>query len=169
MPRRTYHFSWRLSRPPSEVRSWWLDFPDVYVAQNPKEQPHKIVTVKTTPEGRELLTYWRGLFGSEMEVHERLMLGAEPSRWQFDVETGRGFLMHDEFEIRPEGTGSRLSIVTTLTAPGLLARLFGWLLLPIGMWVGKRYWDRAVAICDEEGRAQAVTPSADTSVATQQS
>lgn len=37
--------------PAEELESWWTDLPEVYEAENPRKQPHRIELVEETEDG----------------------------------------------------------------------------------------------------------------------
>ncbi len=156
----TFRFTYRSRRPPSEVRSWWVDLPDDCSTRDPREQPHRIVTVKRTETGRELITYWRRALGRERALRETLVV-EEPFRWSFDVLPAGGFGVHDEFAATPEGAGARLDIESTVTFTTPATRILGPLLTPLVRRMLRRGWADAVAVCDEEtsGISDEVRPS----------
>jgi hypothetical protein len=104
-----------IKRSPASVRAWWTDLPDDYTAQDPREQPFRIVTLTQTPNGRELRTYWRMPDGSTREMRELLALKPD-GNWTFEIpEHPAGFHVFDEFQIEPVESGTKLHIRSTLT------------------------------------------------------
>lgn len=104
-----------IRKAPEPVRAWWTDLPDDYVAQDPREQPYRILTLRRLPNGRELRTHWRMPDGSTRETQEILTLKPDRS-WTFEIPkhpTGLHILDELRTEAVPEGT--RLHIRSTLT------------------------------------------------------
>jgi hypothetical protein len=145
----TFRFSYRSRRLPSEVRSWWVDMPDDYTARDPREVARRIVTVKRTETGRELITYYGRMFGPDRPVQETLVV-KEPYRWSYDLSPAKGIALHDEFTATPDGTGARVEVETTVTFTTLATRIFGPLLAPLMRPAMRRSWASAVAACDSE-------------------
>jgi hypothetical protein len=104
-----------IKRKPASVRSWWTDFPDDYEAQDSREQPFRIVTLKRTPNGREVRTYWRMPDGSTRDWQEVLTIKPD-GNWSFEIpEHPAGFHILDEFQLEPVSNGTKLHIRSTLT------------------------------------------------------
>jgi hypothetical protein len=103
-----------IHRTPESVRRWWTDLPEDYMAKDPREQPYRVLTMKTTADGRELICYWRSPDGTERETKETLHIKDESS-WSFDVIHPAGFRILDEFRVVPVKEGTRLEIRSKLT------------------------------------------------------
>ncbi len=103
-----------IHRPPDSVRRWWTDLPDDYTAKDPREQPYRILTVKSTSNGREMICYWRSPDGTERQTQETLHLKDDGS-WSFDVIHPAGFHILDEFHAVPIQERTRLEIRSRLT------------------------------------------------------
>src|SRR2546428_4135100 len=54
-----------IHRAPDSVGAWWTDLPDVYVAKDPREQPHRIRVLARNGDRIELVGTWRGPLGTE--------------------------------------------------------------------------------------------------------
>jgi hypothetical protein len=103
-----------IRKPPSSVRAWWTELPDDYQAKDPQEQPHRIVTKRRLPNGRELETFWRMPDGFAFNLREILTLKPDGS-WTFEILDGLGFHILDEFRTEPVPSGTKLTIRSTLT------------------------------------------------------
>jgi len=103
-----------IRKPPASVRAWWTEYPDDYQAKDPMEQPYRIVTNRRLPNGRDLRTYWRMPDGSTFDFQEILTLKPDGS-WTFDIPSGMGYHIFDEFRAEPAPTGTKLIIRSTLT------------------------------------------------------
>ncbi len=91
-----------IRKSPESIRAWWVDLPDDYQAQDAREQPYRIVTLRKLPNGRELRTYWRMPDGSTREMEEILTLKPDGS-WTFEIPNHpTGLHIFDEF--RTEAT-----------------------------------------------------------------
>jgi len=73
-----------IHRPPRSVRAWWTDLPDVYVAKDPREQPHRIRVLARNGDRIELVGTWRGPLGTERLLRETLRV-REDGSWTFDA------------------------------------------------------------------------------------
>ena len=127
--------------------------PDDYSAHDPRELPQRIVTVKRTETGRELITYWKRTNGPDRAMKETLVV-KEPYRWSYDVLPSEGFLIrgfriHDEFSATPDGTGARVDIESTVTFTTPTIRIVGPLLTPLLKRMMRRSWADAVLVCDD--------------------
>lgn len=136
-----------IRRPPAVVRSWWLDLPEVYEADDPLEQPHRIEKVTEDDQRMELRTYWRGPFGSEMAIEETIHLGREDG-WTIDVGLPAGLAQEDIFTLRPTDTGTRVTIDVSMWAE----RWYGYLALPFFWLFGRinypKTWRTAAKLCE---------------------
>jgi hypothetical protein len=103
-------------KPPESVRAWWTDYPDDYHANDPREQPYRILTTRRFSNGREVRTFWRLPDGSTQELQEVLNLKPDGS-WTYEVVYPNPLGIHilDEFRAEPAPNGTRLSIHSTLT------------------------------------------------------
>lgn len=112
-----------IPRAPSEVRAWWLELPDEYRASDPREQPHRIVTLEKSAEHRKMRTYWRGPMGRELVIPETFRYKGALA-WDVDVGLPLGLAQRDEFELEetPEG-GTRVHIRVFVWARTLAGRL----------------------------------------------
>ena len=135
----------RIARPPDVVRRWWLEFPEVY--ENPREQPHRIVTRSRDATHIDTLTYWRGPFGREFEVPERFTL-RQDGGWDVDIQLPFGLAQRDVFTLTPVEDGTRLDIAVDIwcrTAAGWLA------LAPFKAYARRQYprtWRAAARWCE---------------------
>src|SRR2546425_11032549 len=68
-----------IHRPPRSVRAWWTDLPDVYVAKDPREQPHRIRVLARNGDRIELVGTWRGPLGTERRLREAVPVREEGS------------------------------------------------------------------------------------------
>ena len=103
-----------IRKSPESVRAWWTELPDDYRAEDPREQPYRILTTRRLPNGRELRTYWRMPDGSTFDFQEILTLKPDGS-WTFEVPNALGFRIMDEFRSEAVPTGTKLIIRSTLT------------------------------------------------------
>jgi len=103
-----------ISKSPESVRAWWTEFPDDYRAQDPMEQPYRIVTTRRLPSGRELHTYWHLPDGTEFDFQEVLTIKPDGS-WTFEIPNGMGYHILDEFRPQPTPNGTKLTIKSTIT------------------------------------------------------
>ena len=140
-----------MRRPRDAVRRWWTDLPDVYVATDPREQPHRIVTVRRDGAVRDLMTYWRGPFGRTIEVPERLTLQAD-GNFRFDIELPGGAYQRDEFRLVDEDGGTRVSIEVTIRPRALPGRLTAPLWRAFARRNYPRAWRSAARICERDAR-----------------
>ncbi len=117
-----------IRKSPNSVRAWWTDLPDDYVAQDPREQPYRILTLRRLANGRELRTYWRMPDGLTREIQEILIMKTDGS-WAFEIANHpTGLHILDEFRTETVPEGTRLHIRSTLTpreasATGRMAEL----------------------------------------------
>ncbi|MHB8586084.1 MAG: hypothetical protein ACYDDF_09675 [Thermoplasmatota archaeon] len=137
----------RFNRPPDEVRAWWNDYPDDYVATDPTEVPFRIRTVARRGPERDVMTYWRAPDGSvreALETYRPLPNGG----WCYDIaRNAAGFRIVDLYEIEatPDG-GSRLVIRSTVTAP--TPELESHLAAQKERMIAA--WKRTVALCERD-------------------
>ncbi len=104
-----------IRKPPASVRSWWVDLPEDYQANDPREQPYRIVTLRRLADGRELRTYWRTPDGSTRDMVEILHVKPDGS-WTFEIpEHPLGFHILDEFRPEPVANGTKLHIRSVIT------------------------------------------------------
>ncbi|MHB8606463.1 MAG: hypothetical protein ACYDCK_14560 [Thermoplasmatota archaeon] len=147
IPPETLKVELLIARRPAEVRAWWTEYPDDYVANDPAEQPFRIRTLGRAGGKREVLTSWRLPDGSAREVPEFLENYPDGS-WVYEIpHHPLGLHIRDIFEVSvAPGGGSRLlitSVVTPLTPGGeknlrpQLARM-------------EAAWRRCVAICERD-------------------
>jgi len=134
-------------RSPESIRRWWLEFPDTYVAKDPREQPHRIVTRSRSDREIHVTTFWRAPFG-EAKTDEVLRLRSDGS-WTADTRF-LGFHVHDEFRATVEGAGTRLRIESTLTPANSATRVLRPLLLPMMRRNFTKVWDDAAALCERD-------------------
>jgi len=118
MVEETFQLELFIRKPPEAVKAWWTDLPDDYLANDPDEQPFRIVTLKKYNEQgkfiRELHCYWRLPDGSERKTQEILYF-SEDNEWSFDVIHPLGFKIHDDFRAIPFEGGTRLEIKSKIT------------------------------------------------------
>lgn len=143
-----------VQRPPETVRAWWLDLPEVYETDDPREQPHRIVKVAEDEDRMELRTFWKGPFGSEMELGETIHRDREDG-WRIDIELPVGLAQEDIFTLTPTETGTRVTIDVSMWAD----RWYGYLALPFFWVLGKLQfpstWETAGQLCEEATSPQA--------------
>ncbi len=143
-----------IARPPETVRAWWLDLPEVYEAEDPREQPHRIVKVEETADRIDLLTYWKGPFGKELELGETVHMDREDG-WRIEVDLPFGLDQEDIFSLEPTEIGTRLTIDVRMWAQ----RWYGKLVLPFFWMFGKRSypetWRTAARLCEQATEAPA--------------
>lgn len=139
-----------IRRPPAEVRAWWTELADSYVATDPNEQPHRIVVKERSGAAMRLVTYWRGPVGRELVIRETMTL-RDDGGWSVDVDLPLGLAQRDEFTLTPipEGTRVRIGVgVTARTMGGRLARpLF------LALYARREYprtWRAAARICERD-------------------
>lgn len=137
-----------IARPPAEVRAWWLEMPDDYRASDPKEQPHRIVTVRREKDLWEADTHWRGPPWGDIVVRETFHLREDG--WDVDVKLPFGLAQRDVFVLSPTPTGTRVRIRAWIWAPTLASALA----LPAMRAYAKRSyprtWGAARRLCERD-------------------
>lgn len=133
-----------IRRPPEVVRKWWLDFPEVY--ENDKEQPHRIVTRSRSDTHIDLLTYWRGPLGREMEVPERFTL--REGGWDVDLTLPFGLAQRDVFTLAPREGGTDVRVEVDMWSRGAAGRLALPLFKAYARRQYPRTWRAAVKWCE---------------------
>lgn len=139
-----------IRRPPPEVRAWWTELPDEYVATDPREQPHRIVVTKRDGAVMELATYWRGPLGRELVIREMMTL-RDDGGWSVDVGLPLGLAQRDEFTLTPTPEGTRVRIGVGVTARTTWGRLMRPLFL--AFYARRQYprtWRAAARICERD-------------------
>ena len=137
-----------IHRPPRSVRAWWTDLPDVYVAKDPREQPHRIRVLARNGDRIELVGTWRGPLGTERLLRETLRV-REDGSWTFDARA-MGLRVHDEFEAIPHGDGTRLHIRSTIVPAGALGRIVARLMGRRILRMLEKSWPTAAEICERD-------------------
>jgi len=137
-----------IHRPPRSVRAWWTDLPDVYVAKDPREQPHRIRVLARNGDRIELVGTWRGPLGTERLLRETLRV-REDGSWTFDARA-IGLRIHDEFEAIPNGDGTRLHIRSVITPAGALGRIVARLMGRRILRMLEKGWPTAAEICERD-------------------
>lgn len=118
MESRQFDLDLHLDVSPDAVRSFWTDLPDTLEARAPDVEPHRVVTLDRTADGRELHTWWRGPEGEEFEMRETLHLEPDGS-WTFDVQPVMGVRIYESFEVEDDGDGgSRLHVHVDMLGEG---------------------------------------------------
>jgi hypothetical protein len=139
------HLELSIRKPPQSVRAWWTDLPDDYNAKDPQEQPHRIITTRRLPNGRELETHWRLPDGTAFQLKEILTLKPDGS-WTFEVPSAMGFQILDEFKTEPASNGTKLTIHSTLTPqdPAAAGRM------AMQKQLMTEGWKKAAEICERD-------------------
>src|SRR2546427_10702635 len=137
-----------IHRPPQSVRAWWTDLPDVYVAKDPREQPHRIRVLARNGDRIELVGTWRGPLGTERLLRETLRV-REDGSWTFDARA-IGLRSHDEFEAIPNGDGTRLHIRSVITPARALWRIVARLMGRRILRMLEKGWPTAAEICERD-------------------
>lgn len=137
-----------IARPVDEVRAWWVDMPADYVATDPREQPHRIVTRSRTPTRWEIDTYWRGPLGVPLRIGEVFHLREDG--WDVDIALPAGLRQRDVFVLAPTPSGTRVTIRAWIWAPSVAARLG---LPPMMRYARRSYprtWRTAARLCERD-------------------
>jgi len=137
-----------IARPPAEVRAWWLEMPPDYRASDPKEQPHRIRTLRRDEAGWECDTYWRMPLGREVVIRETFAF--RPDGWDVDLRLPAGLRQRDEFVLAPTAAGTRVRVRVWIEAPSFRARLAR----PFMMRYARRQypatWRAAAKLCERD-------------------
>lgn len=141
-----------VSRPPDELERWWTDLPEVYEADDPREQPHRIELVEETEDGKVYDTTWRGPLGMPFSLTE-ILRDEGPGRWRFVV-PGPGFEIEDRYEVQTKGDGAHLEIRSTVTYENVLGKLARKLMLPRWKQQFTETFSNAVAVFEDERGAE---------------
>ncbi len=143
----TFQLELEIARSPASVRRWWTEFPDDYIAEDPSEQPYRILTLRREGDHRFLKTFWKRPDGSEMEMEEVLVLQTEGG-WTYTIERHPGgFHVVDQFIVNPkEGGGTHLVITSTLHPWKELSDSD----VAVQIERMKGAWRRAVPICERD-------------------
>lgn len=140
-----------VARPRAEVLAWWTQFPDDYRAQDPQEQPHRIVVRRREPGRVEMLTYWRGPLGREVVVPETFLF-REGGDFDVELRLPLGLAQHDRFTFTPRedgGTDVRIEVdVMPRQALGRLTR--GAFLSLYARRQYPRTWREAARLCERD-------------------
>ncbi len=137
-----------IARPPAEVRAWWTQAPDDYRASDPREQPHRIVTLSRTPEEWKVLTYWRVPPLRNLRVPETFRF--RPDGWDVDVGLPLGLAQKDEFTLAATPGGTRVSIRVTIRARNAWGRLARPAFLRFARRSYARTWRAAAKLCERD-------------------
>jgi hypothetical protein len=137
-----------IARPPDEVRAWWTQMPDDYRATDPKEQPHRIVTLRRTPDTWEAMTHWRGPPWGDVKVRETFHF--RPDGWDVDVGLPLGLAQKDEFTLAATPTGTRVTIRVSIWPRNLAGRLARPAFLRYARRSYPRTWRAAGRICERD-------------------
>lgn len=138
-----------IHRPPHEVRAWWWEMPDDYRATDPKEEPHRIVTVSRSADHRDMLTYWRGPGGRVIEVPERMRMDAHGD-WTIEVDLPFGLAQRDVFELHPRADATHVTIDVDVWPRAWYGRLARPFFLRYARKWYPRTWNRAAKICERD-------------------
>lgn len=139
-----------IKRPPHEVRAWWTEFPDEYRASDPKEQPHRIVTLEKGEGYRRMETFWRGPLGRELRVPETFRF-REHGDWNVEVALPLGLKQLDEFTLEPTHDGTRVHIRVTVQRRSFLGRITRGMF--VAFYARKNYprtWRSAARLCERD-------------------
>lgn len=134
-----------IPRPPAEVRAWWLEMPADYVAADPKEQPHRIVTLRRDATRWETITYWRVPGRANLPVRETFTF--RDDGWDVLVELPFGLEQRDEFALTPTPEGTRVRIRVGIWPRNLVGRLARPAFLRYARRAYPATWRRAATIC----------------------
>ncbi len=139
-----------IDRDPDGVGGWWLDFPGVYEAADPHEQPYRIETVSRTPDRIQVWTYWR-VMGMKQRWRETITVIGPRA---FDAHITMGSVeVYDRFRIADDGRGGTVVHIHSEMSPtGTMGRLK--MIFMAGYmhrWM-VRIWAHAARICAEDGR-----------------
>lgn len=141
-----------VSRPPDELESWWTDLPEVYEADDPREQPHRIELVEETDDGTMYETTWRGPLGMPFTLTE-ILHDEGPGRWRFVV-PGPGFEIEDRYDVQAKGDGAHLVIRSTVTYDNMLGKLARKMMIPRWKQQFTETFSNAVAVFEDERGAE---------------
>ncbi|MGQ0536552.1 MAG: hypothetical protein ACT4PT_10820 [Methanobacteriota archaeon] len=134
-----------IPRPAAEVRAWWTEMPADYRAADPKEQPHRIVTIARNEDRWEIDTHWRGPFGRDLVVRE--VFWFRPDGWDVDVYAPAGIRQRDEFRLEATPQGTRVQIRVQIRGTGLAGRLAAPIYRAYGRRNFPRMWRHAARLC----------------------
>lgn len=143
--------------PVSQLQAWWTELPEVYEAEDTREQPHRIELLEETDDGGVYETTWRGPLGVEFSLIEHLHVDG-PGSWRFVI-PGYGFTIQDRFEASDEGEGCHLRIRSTITYDRTLGKLVRRALIP--RW-RKRFTEtfaNAVDVFEDRQSRRSPTPA----------
>lgn len=138
-----------IRRPPHEVRAWWLEMPEDYVAADPREQPFRIKTLRRTQSEWEIMTYWRVL-GRVTKVPETFHLKPDGD-WDVDIALPFGLRQRDAFVLHPTREGTRVEIRAWVHAPTAAAKAMRPLFL--ALYARRAYpatWRTAAELCERD-------------------
>jgi hypothetical protein len=135
----------KIPRPPAEVRAWWLDAPADYRASDPREQPHRIVTLRRDGRTWETLTYWRVPPLRNLRIPETFTFREDG--WDVDVRLPFGLAQRDVFTLAPTPTGTRVTIQVTVRPRNLVGRLARPAFLRYARKSYPRAWRGAAKLC----------------------
>jgi hypothetical protein len=142
-----FAIDFHVDAPPEELEAWWTDLPEVYEAEDPREQPHEIELLEETGDGGIYETTWRGPLGLEFTLEEHLH-DEGPGAWRFVV-PGRGFEIEDRFRVHPTPDGCRLEIRSTITYDHALGELARRVMLPRWREQFRETFTNAVAVFED--------------------
>lgn len=147
-----------IGREPAGVASWWLDFPAVYVAVDPREQPFRIETVERNGSRIVVKTHWRMM--GMTRVFDETITVVDPLAFDAQIRMGRADVF-DHFRIEGDGRGgSIMRIRTRVEGRGALGRVIVPMLAPALHRFMRRVWRDAARLCAEDGRrAEAASPA----------
>ena len=142
---------------PERLEQWWTDLPEVYEAEDPREQPHRIERLATTEDGAVYETEWRGPMGLTFTLEETLH-DEGPGRWRFVV-PGPGFEIVDRYEVTATETGAHLEIRSTISYDHLPGKLAQRVMIPNWKQMFTEVFSDAVAVFEEHRAGEAASPT----------
>jgi hypothetical protein len=105
LARREIRMEITIQRAPESVRRWWTEYPDDYVATDPREQPFRIRTLDRKDGKRHVMTTWKRPDGSIAEWEEFLEIFPDGS-WTYTIPRNVGnYRIFDRFLPRPGAEG----------------------------------------------------------------
>lgn len=141
---------------PEALEAWWTDLPEIYEADDPREQPHRIELVEATEDGGVYDTTWRGPLGLPFTLTETLH-DEGPGRWRFVV-PGPGFEIVDRYEVETTEDGAHLEIRSTVSYDNVLGKLARKLMIPSWKEQFTETFSNAVAVFEDRA-AQPGSPA----------
>jgi len=150
---RSFHLDVPIARIPAGVAKWWLDFPPVYEATDPREQPYRIETIARATDRIDIWTHWR-MMGMRRKYRETIRIRGPLA---FDALITMGAIeVADEFRIHDDGQGGSVmrirsemrpkSVIGRVMAPLMMRMLHRWM---------TRIWADAARLCELDARKEA--------------